>query len=80
MRGYWIDFTDYSAGYVEAVDEDAAIAVAEKKTAKSVSHARRLPYPAEPIIHQESGCPAFCCTPRKCAGNTACPQRPSCSE
>ena len=83
---YWVNFSDKSAGYVEADSEDAAKTLAHEKTGKSATRARRLPYPARPIIHQGPGhpeygpCPPFCYTPEQCAGRGSCPKDYACSE
>ncbi|QYA12128.1 hypothetical protein [Rhizobium sp. AB2/73] len=92
MNGYWITFTDGSQGYCEGANEYDAKEIAEKLTGKTVGGGpwkdftmKRLPYPASPIIwqldHPVNGkCPAFCHSPKKCAGSTACQQRFSCTE
>lgn len=73
MQGYWIKFTDGSAGYCEGGSPYDAVSIAEhltKKTAivgdnKWEPKLDTLPYPARPIIwqldHPKFGkCPAFC--------------------
>lgn len=92
MNGYWLKFTDGSCGYCEGHTEGDAKAIAEKLTGKQVAGgkykdiaAKRLPYPAQPVIwqldHPVIGkCPAFCFKPNECAGATACPQNYSCTE
>ena len=92
MQGYWLKFTDGSCGYCEGGSEFDAKQIAEKLTGKTVDggkyrdiEAKRLPYPATPIIWQldhpvHGTCPAFCHAPQQCQGSTACPQRYSCTE
>lgn len=92
MDGYWITFTDGSQGYCQGGSEYDAKTIAEKLTGKTVGGGpwkdftmKRLPYPANPIIwqldHPVNGkCPAFCTSPKQCAGKTSCPQRHSCTE
>jgi len=94
MQGYWIEFTDGTAGYCEGQNAYDAVAIAEKllgKTATDIGDnkyqpkVKTLPYPAHPIIwqldHPVSGkCPPFCSTPKQCAGRTACPKSYACSE
>lgn len=92
-RGYWITFTDGSAGFCEGEGAWDAVRIAEKITGKMAIMGEdrwnpdipRLPYPANSIIwqfdHPVSGkCPPFCATPEKCKGNTSCPSRYACSE
>lgn len=92
MQGFWLTFTDGSNGYCEGGSEFDAKQIAEKLTGKTVAGgqfhdiaAKKLPYPAKPIIwqldHPVTGkCPAFCHSPRQCAGRTSCPQSHSCTE
>lgn len=91
MQGYWLTFTDGTKGYCEGFDDFDARRIAEKLTGKTVAGdarkpaAKRLPYPASPVIwqldHPVTGlCPAFCFAPNKCAGSTCCPQPYSCTE
>ena len=92
MTGYWLTFTDGTAGYCQGNSEFDAKQIAEKMTGKTVAGgkykdiaAKTLPYPANPVIWQldhpvHEKCPAFCYEPRKCAGATSCPQSYSCTE
>ena len=92
MKGYWLTFTDGSQGYCEGAGEGDAKRIAEKLTGKTVAGgtyrdiaAKPLPYPANPIIWQfdhpiDGKCPAFCHSPKKCAGSSCCPQSYSCTE
>jgi hypothetical protein len=59
MNGYWLTFLDGSRGYCQGVNEYDAKAIAEKLTGKTVAGgqfrdiaAKRLPYPATPVIWQ----------------------------
>lgn len=91
MQGFWLKFTDGSAGYCEGSNAYDAKIIAEKLTGKTVAgdkykpDADTLPYPANPVIwqfeHPVNGkCPAFCFKPNECAGSSCCPQRYSCTE
>ena len=92
MNDYWLTFTDGTHGCCEGTSAYDAKRIAEKLTGKKVAggeyvniDAAQLPYPAEPVIwqldHPVSGkCPAFCSTPLKCAGRSACPHDYACSE
>lgn len=92
MKSFWLTFTDGSNGCCQGETEFDAKLIAEKLTGKKVAGgeykdiaAKKLPYPAKPIIwqfdHPASGkCPPFCYTPAKCAGHSSCPQNYSCSE
>jgi len=92
MQGFWLTFTDGSKGYCQGVNEYDAKVIAEKLTGKKVAGgewkdiaAKRLPYPANPVIWQldhpvHGKCPAFCLRPNECAGFGACPQSYSCTE
>lgn len=92
MEGYWVKFTDGTAGYCEGVNEYDAAKIAEKVSGKTVGGGpykdftmKRLPYPAKPVIWQldhpvHGKCPEFCYQPSKCAGHTACPSNHSCTE
>ena len=93
MRGFWIKFTDGSAGYCEGQDAYDAVQIAEKLTGKTAvvgdnkwkPKLDSLPYPAKPIIwqfdHPVSGKrPPFCFTPEKCKGRGSCPKSYACSE
>ena len=94
MNGYWIKFSDGSAGYCEGEGAYDAIKIAEKLTGKKAvldggnewkPVLKSLPYPANPIIWQldhpvHGKCPPFCSTPSQCAGWTSCPKSYACSE
>jgi hypothetical protein len=93
MQGFWLKFTDNTHGYCEGQGAFDAVRIAEKLTGKTVivgdnkyaPNLDKLPYPATPVIwqldHPVTGkCPAFCYSPNKCKGRTACPQPHSCTE
>lgn len=92
MKGFWLTFTDATAGYCEGANESDAKAIAEKLTGKTVAGgkykdiaAKSLPYPAAPVIWQldhpvHGKCPSFCFKPEQCKGHTSCPQNYSCTE
>lgn len=86
MNGYWLTFEKggRGQGYCQGEDIDRAKARAEKLTGEKVIGALFLPYPATPIIwqetHEHGPTPAFCYAPEDCAGRTSCPKRPSCVE
>jgi hypothetical protein len=92
MNGFWLTFTDGSKGYCEGANACDAKLIAEKLTGKKVAGgefkdiaAKKLPYPAEPIIWQfdhpvHGKCPPFCYRPEMCAGKGSCPQNYACSE
>lgn len=92
MKTFWLTFTDGSQGCCQGENEYDAKTIAEKLTSKTVAggryrdiDAKRLPYPAMPVIwtfnHPALGaCPPFCYTPRECAGKTSCPKSHACSE
>lgn len=81
MRTFWVEFVDGTAGSVQAKDADTAREIAERETGgKGAVSAAELPYPAEPQIHNENGCPPFCYSPSQCKGHTSCPHRYACSE
>jgi len=91
MQGYWITFTDGSAGYCQGQNPYDAKKIAEKMTGKKVPgdefkpELLTLPYPASPVIwqfdHPVSGkCPTFCYTPNICKGKTSCPKNHACDD
>ncbi len=92
MNTYWLTFTDGSQGSCDGVNPYDAKQIAEKITGKKVAGgesthiaARQLPYPANPIVWQfdhpvHGKCPAFCHSPKKCAGRSSCPMSYACSE
>lgn len=92
MNNYWLTFTDGSEACCQGQNEYDAKKIAEKLSGKKVAGgeykdiaAMVLPYPSSPVIwrfeHPIHGLtPTFCYTPKKCAGKTACPGRPSCTE
>ena len=92
MTGYWITFTDGSAGYCQGDSDFDAKKIAEKLTGKRVAGgeykdiaAKTLPYPANPIIWQldhpvYGKTPAFCYAPNECKGRTICTKRVACTE
>lgn len=92
MKTFWVTFTDKSEGCCEGQDAFDCKRIAEKVTGKKVAGGeykdfaiKELPYPANPIIWQfdhpcHGKCPAFCHSPKTCAGKTSCPKRYACSE
>ena len=85
MKGYWITFTDKTAGYCNGESDYDAKVIAAKIAGKPVATAEPLPYPATPIIWQydhpaRGKCPAFCYTPAECKGRQSCPKSYACSE
>ena len=92
MKSFWLTFSDGSEGCCEGENEYDVKRIAEKLTGKIVAGgklkdiaAKKLPYPAEPLIwqldHPVFGkCPPFCYSPNQCAGETSCQKNPSCSE
>jgi hypothetical protein len=93
MQGYWIKFTDGSAGYCEGQNAFDAVGIAEKLTGKTAIVGENkyqpkldtLPYPATPIIWQfdhptHGKCPAFCYSPEQCNGRTSCPKDHACDD
>lgn len=94
MQGYWIKFTDGTAGYCEGQGAFDAVRIAEKLTGKTAivrgdnkyrPELDKLPYPASPVIwqldHPVSGkCPAFCYTPEQCEGLGSCPKQRACDD
>jgi hypothetical protein len=92
MNGYWLKFTDGTSGYCEGSNEYDAKQIAEKISGKTVAggkydkiEAKRLPYPATPVIWQfdhpvVGKCPPFCFQPNRCSGHTSCPSSHACSE
>jgi len=94
MKGFWLTFEDGTQGYCEGNGPYDAVRIAEHVTKKKVKvpngnqwnpDVPALPYPATPIVwqfdHPVSGkFPAFCYTPKQCAGHTSCPKSHACSE
>lgn len=93
VRGYWITFTDGSAGYCQGTSASDAIGIAEHLTGKTAVYEgerwnpvlKELPYPAKPVIWQldhpvHGKTPAFCHSPHECAGSGSCPRPRSCTE
>lgn len=93
MRGFWIKFTDGSAGYCEGGTAYDAVQIAEKLTGKTAvvgdnkyqPQIDALPYPARPIIWQfdhpiHGKTPAFCISPEQCKGRGSCPKSYACTE
>ena len=92
MNTYWLTFTDGTSGCCQGLSEYHAKKIAEKFTGKVVAGgefkdiaAKRLPYPASPVIWQfdcpvNGKCPPFCYTPAECAGRTSCPKRRACDD
>ena len=83
MNPFWLTFTNYKSGCIEAANEDEAKLLAA--TFGEVKTCAILPYPADPRLHKHVDpkfgvCPSFCWTPASCAGRTACPRNPSCTE
>jgi hypothetical protein len=80
MTPYWLSFTDGTHGCCEGRSLSAAIIKAEDITGKIVSSGKCIPYPAVPVIYQESTCPAFCYDPARCLGKSSCPKDRACTE
>lgn len=92
MISYWLTFADGSQACCEGESEFDAKRIAENLTGKKVAGgeyrdiaAKRLPYPASPIVwqfdHPVSGkCPPFCYSPTTCVGRSSCPKSRACSE
>jgi hypothetical protein len=77
---YWLSFTDGTHGCCEGGTLSAAIIKAEDILGKVVSGGKCLPYPAVPVIWQESYCPPFCYDPIRCAGKSSCPKDYACND
>jgi hypothetical protein len=80
MTPYWLSFSDGTHGCCEGATLAAAITKAEDLTGKIVSGGKRLPYPAGPVIWQQSTCPSFCYDPARCAGKSSCPKDYACND
>lgn len=81
MNFYWVEFQIRPGGTVEASSEEEAKVIAAQKTGFPVREAWMIPYPATPIIHETTGVPGFCYTPRtECRGKASCPRKPTCPE
>lgn len=78
MLAHWADFSDRPSGTVNAPTEEDALERA--KAFGNPTRARRLPYPAEPVLGARSDMPSFCVRPNECAGQSSCPRRRACSE
>ncbi len=92
--GWWVNFTDGSAGCVEfpkgLSPMKRAEFIEELPTAngRKVQEIRPLPYPANPRLNRPDifgtdgvnygPCPSFCHRPNECAGKSSCPRSPSC--
>lgn len=74
---FWITFKNHLPGTVKADNAEAASEEAAKITGKEVVDAQQLPYPSTPYLHPIEH-PAFCHSPRACAGRSSCPQRYAC--
>lgn len=79
MKAYWAVFDDQSSGCVEGATEAEAKQTGESAKGKQVIDLKGLPYPANPRIGPQSGCPSFCWQPRSCVGRAACPRNPCCT-
>jgi hypothetical protein len=80
MTPFWLSFTDGTHGTCEGKTLAQAIAKAEDLTKKVVSTGKCIPYPAVPVIYQESFTPAFCYNPTRCLGKSSCPQNLACND
>jgi hypothetical protein len=92
MQPFWLTFTDGSQACCEGSGPYDAKQIAEHITGKTVAggkydniDAKPLPYPAVPLIWQHDHpvvgkCPAFCYTPKECAGNGSCRKARSCCD
>jgi hypothetical protein len=80
MSYFWCEFSDLSAGCIEADSSYEANLVAAK-LGKAITRLDALPYPASPFLNASTdSCPPFCYTPRECRGNSCCRKRHACSE
>jgi hypothetical protein len=87
LPAFWVSFRDGkqpAAACIEADDLPSALAQAEQITGRKPHAAETLPYPAEPRLNKHDGpwgiCPSFCYRPERCAGNTSCRERRSCTD
>ena len=89
MDYFWVTFDSNKPGTIATPDDapnygdnpDGALATAREVAAKfgDVRLVAVIPYPRLPKLH-DIACPAFCyASLSKCAGKTACAQRPSCT-
>lgn len=76
---YWVRFEAAQPLCVGAKDELAARLKAKLHRGENAFSVDPLPYPGGPSIGV-GHMPRFCLTPEECAGHTACPKNPSCSE
>lgn len=88
----WIAFIDGSRGCILQPPDhpgkmsfDEASKLAEEITGKKVISLEGLPYPASPVLNQNSDWPAgwamtLCFDPENCKGRSSCPKRRACSE
>jgi len=60
--------------------DNAVKTLAQEITGKIPVYVKRLPYPANPRLGKQSNCPAFCYSPKQCAGHSSCPKSYACSE
>ncbi len=75
MSYWWVSFMERPDKFIFAPTKDEALVKAA--TFGNVIGVEPLPYPP---IETPDGAPALCYAPERCAGNTACPQHPACSE
>lgn len=80
MKPFWVEFVGRGPACIEADSVEEAGRLARVATGSLVNRVSELPYPATPRIGTPSNCPAFCYTPRECAGRTCCPKSYSCTE
>lgn len=80
MNSYWIKFSSGYPACVDAKNEAEARVKAAELSKREVAEVYTLPYPAEPRLNQDSGCPPFCYSPQQCKGKTSCPKSYACSE
>ena len=75
----WVTFEDGTTGFVAGGNEEQVRMLAFVKTGKQIKSVQQIPYPANPII-VGNGTPAFCWTPKECAGRSCCPHNRSCTD
>lgn len=77
----WVKFTDGTSGSFTWRDRPEDVIVdCQQRTGKTVETMWSIPYPASPVIFNDTGCPPFCYTPERCAGKGGCPKMYACSE
>ena len=85
MHAFWVVFENGHKGCVEADSAESAATIGGEVVGFKATSVKRLPHPADPRINKHIDpkygvTPSFCFKPEQCCGNTACPQRYSCTE